>query len=520
MGWLKRATQIAVILIVLLGGALLIRSRMPATKVGQQFTAWALFRDGSRLATGSPVRIAGVRVGEIATLSVEGDFARVDLVLVNDLDVPYESWITKRAESAFGDSYLEIIPSTGEDSGAASQRKLKSGDQILHVEEGGSTDTVLRSIARTMPKIDDGLNTVHDFALDGRKWTNATLEPAIQNVDRWLQEGRIEKPIQSADSAMARVDDGMQRAADAVAEARPNFSRGLDRYNARLVKLRGQIADAKQGLVEGLKNARDGMDRIDKPLQDYADLTAAIDQGRGDDWKGTLGRLVNDPKTAENIEEFTEDAADAVAGLNRLKSWLGLRGELNVFAREPRVYLTAEIRARHDKFYLIEIEKGPLGSVPQDQLTDVLNAPQYNRYQQITDSIRYTAQFGKTMFNHIQLRGGIKESTFGLGADILLNKGKLRFESDLFGSFDRTPRLKLAASLAVFRSIYILGGVDDVLNPPGSLRIIAGQTPVPQQFNTLRYGRDYFLGATLHFDDVDLGSIIRTYGALIVGALK
>jgi hypothetical protein len=191
-----------------------------------------------------------------------------------------------------------------------------------------------------------------------------------------------------------------------------------------------------------------------------------------------------------------------------------------VFAGEPRVYVTAEIRARNDKFYLIELEKGPLGSVPQDQLSDVLNAPQYNRYQQISDSLRYTAQFGKTMFGHLQVRGGIKESTFGVGADLLLNRGKIRFSSDVFGSFQRTPRVKLAASLAVFRSIYVLAGVDDVLNDPGQLQIVTGNTAVPTQFNTLHYGRDYFLGATLHFDDADLATLIRVYGALIVGLIK
>ncbi len=520
MKWLTRLTQIAVILVVVIGGTLLIRSRMPATKIGQDFTAWALFRDGSRLAISSPVRIAGVRVGEIADLRVEGDFARVDLRLRNDLDIPYESWITKRAESAFGDSYLEIIPTVADEQGAASARRLKSGEQIIHVEEGGSTDTVLRAIARTMPKIDDGLDTVHDFALNGRKWTNATLEPAIENADRWLQEGHIDKPIQAADEAVASVEERTGRAADAVARARADFLGGVDRFNARVVKLRGQIADAKQGMKEGFANARSGMDRVDQPIQDLADVTEAINEGSGADWKGTLGRLVNDPKYAQQIEDFTEDAADAVAGLNRLKSWLGLRAELNVFSHEPRVYFTAEIRARNDKFYEIEIEKGPLGSIPQDQLSDVLNAPQYNRYQQITDSVRYTVQFGKTLFNHVQLRGGIKESTMGIGADILLNNGKLRLENDLFGSFYRTPRLKIAASVAVFRSIYILGGVDDVLNPPGALQIVAGQTNVPHQFNTLRYGRDYFLGATLHFDDADLAAIIRVYGALLVSELK
>ncbi len=507
MPWLARIVKVGVTITIVVLVLVLIRVQMPATKVGEHFTAWALFRDGSRLATGSPVRIAGVRIGDIDRLEIQGDFARIDLRLRDDVQIPVDSWITKRAESAFGDSYLEIIPPLAEQ-GAPSRRMLRSGEQIVHVEEGSSTDTTLRTLSRTMPKIDNGLDTVHDFALDGRKWANGSLREALDDADHWLAEGHIDKPIDSADEAMAGFERGTGRAADAVAGARTDVPNALDRYNRGLVNARKSMADFKQSLREGLANARDGMDRVDQPLQDYADITEAIDQGSGEDWKGTLGRLVNNPQTADDIEDVTETLADGAHGLNKFKSWLGLRGELNVYG-QPRVYLTAELRSRNDKFYLIEIEKGPLGAIPADQLHDVANAVQYNRYQEIDDSVRYTLEFGKTLFDHLQLRGGIKESTFGFGADILLNNGKLRFESDLFGSFSYTPRLKLAASVAVFRSLYILGGVDDVLN-----------TPVPQQFTSLRYGRNYFVGATLHFDDADLTTLIRVYGAMLAGLIK
>jgi hypothetical protein len=35
----------------------------------------------------------------------------------------------------------------------------------------------------------------------------------------------------------------------------------------------------------------------------------------------------------------------------------------------------------------------------------------------------------------------------------------------------------------------------------------------------VRYGRDYFIGAALHFDDADLSTLLRVYGALLVGLL-
>jgi phospholipid/cholesterol/gamma-HCH transport system substrate-binding protein len=519
--WLTRLVYVTVIVVVVGGVLLLIRAKMPATKVGEHFTAWAMFRDGSRLAEGSPVEIAGVRVGEVEQLSVVGDLARVDMRLVDDLDVPADSWITKRAESAFGDSYLEIIPTAGGELGAAPARRLRSGEQLLHVEEGSSTDTVLRSIARTMPKIDNGLDAIHQVSLDGREWANGTVEQYILNADHWLAAGNLDRPFESADHAMESFERGTTRAADAVHNAGPDILARLDRYNRGVSSARNQMRDFKTSLHDALASARDGMDRVDPTLKDLADYTEAIDTGHADDWRGTLAKLINKPDLGDSIEDGTETVASAAASLNKFRSWLGLRSEWYIYSRSANTYLSAEIRARNDKFYLIELERGPLGGIPIEELAQVPGKipanGQYNESVTITDSLRYTAQFGKTLFGHLQVRGGIKESTPGLGADLLLGDGRLRISSDLFGSFTQVPRLKVLASIEVFRELYILGGIDDALNKPGYLPIETGNSPVPSDFGVLRYGRDYFLGASLRFSDVDLASILRTYGAMIVG---
>ncbi|HEY1555136.1 MAG TPA: MlaD family protein [Kofleriaceae bacterium] len=518
MRFLSRAVAVAVIVIVVGGAALLLRSKMPATSVGGKCTAWALFRDASRLAVGSPVRISGVQIGEITKLTVSGgDFARVDMALQDGLDLPQEAWITKRAESAFGDSYLEIIP-TVEEAGAPSGRKLQCGGQIIHVQEGSSTDTVLRTIARTIPKIDRGLDTVHDFAINGRTWASGPLRDRIEEVDRWLAEGHIDKPIAAADTAFEGFEARTQRAADAIHDARPKVASRLDSFNRGVLNARTQMREFKKSMQDGLQAARTGMDRIDKPVQQATDIMVAINEGSGADWKGKLGRLVNNPELADSIEDTTESLAEGAHGLNKFHSWLGARFEYYWYTKSPRAYATAELRSRDDKFYLIEVERGPLGDLPRDEISDVLDSSSFTKTTTISDKLRFTAQFGKT-FGRLQLRGGVKESTPGFGADYILGDNELRLSTDVFGSFTQVPRLKVAAALRVFRGIYILAGVDDALNSPGYLPIENGNTDVPIEFNSVRYGRDYFMGATLQFTDADLATLIRVFGTLIVGLL-
>ncbi|HUS31203.1 MAG TPA: MlaD family protein [Kofleriaceae bacterium] len=519
MRWLSRLVTILLIVGVVVLFASLVRSKMPATQVGQAFTTCASFRDGTRLAVGSPVLIAGVRVGEISRISLTGKFARVDMRLINGVEIPVDSWVTKRAFSPFGDSYLEILPSTP-DPGAAPAVNLAPGQCIARVIEGSSTDTVLRSMNKVLPNVDEGLDTLHRVAIDGRKWASGRLEDRVLGAEHWLDERQDQDPLGRANEAMARLEVSTRRAADALSAVRPDVDNTLTRVADGVAQARHKITELKADMKDGLAGVRSGLDGADETIADVQEVLVSIDENKNKpDYTGTLGKLVNDPELADSIEEGTESAREGLGSFGRFKSYLGLRTEFNWFSRAPRFFVTAEVRARTDKFYLVELEKGPLGAFPEGQISNGPPNADYVRHQEIHDKIRFTVQFGKQFGNNFQVRGGIKESTFGFGVDVLMGQGRLKFSTDLYGGYTRVPRLKLASALEVFRSVYLIAGIDDAMNTPGYFNIQKGNTNVPIQFDQVRYGRDYFLGAQLQFDDADLAMLLRVYGALLVGLL-
>jgi phospholipid/cholesterol/gamma-HCH transport system substrate-binding protein len=517
--WVTRLTTVTILVIVVAGLALLLRSIIPTTKVaGASFKTYVKFRDGARLAVGSPVVIAGVQVGFIRQLTIEGQLARIDMDLQEKLDLPVDSFATRRADSLFGDSYVEIIPSTVEE-GAAPPRLLRSGEPISHVIEGNSTDALLRAIDTTLPRIDNRLDVAHDVMIQARKYVSGPFDDRLLEINDWLAHDHIEGPIATAEHSMTRLDDLTSRGADRLANAGPEIDRTLDRINSGILNARAKINDAKVGLAGALQDTRTGLDRVDPQIDQAAELIGAINDGESQDFKGKLGHLINDPHLGDDLEDITETGRSAAGSLNRFKSWLGMRIEYNVFSAQVRFYATAELRARNDKFYLIEVERGPLGAVPNDQLSDAIGSGAFTRTQTIQDKPRYTAQFGKQL-GSFAFRGGLKDSTFGVGVDAYLMNDRLKLSTDVFGSFDPTPRIKLSAAFAVFRTLYVLAGVDDALNSPGYLPVITASTPaVPKVFDSVRYGRDYFIGATLSFTDADLAVLIRLYGALVIGLL-
>src|SRR5690606_38930956 len=114
----------------------------------------------------------------------------------------------------------------------------------------------------------------------------------------------------------------------------------------------------------------------------------------------------------------------------------------------------------------------------------------------------------------------IKESTGGIGADAdvsWLNR-RLRLSADLFdATFDKYPRVKLTAAVELFRHLYLLGGVDELLNTPDTLSIVSGTDDVPIQFDRFHIGRDYFIGGMLRFNDEDLAALLTVGGSALAG---
>lgn len=503
-----RLTTFVTVLAVLAGLVALLRTQIRDVTVGQDLRTYVLMRDGSRLAPKSPVVIAGVRVGDIERISLEGGLARVDLRLRNDIRVPQTSVATRRADKLFGDSYVEIIPDREPDA-----PPLTSGQRILYVLEGSSADTILRGIDGALPKADHAMELTREAAVETRQWVGGPLADGLLRAESWLDSGKLHGPIAALDDAVVTIDELTERADSALSDGAPAALDTLARIDDAVRSARERITSAR-GSVEGVADAtRQGLARIDPVV---ADLTEVLD--RVDDPKsgGTLSRLINDVELADDLDDAAEAGAALMRDQQRFRILMGLRIEYNVQARGQRAYVSAEIAARPDSFYYVEGGRGVEGGPPKVELSD--DGTGYVRKIDIDTTFKLTAQFGKR-FGPLALRGGLKESQFGAGVDLTLG-GRLRLSADLFGSsFSGAPNLRLAGALAVFRSVYVLGGLDQVLTTPGDVTIAPGGPPVPRSLDKVHYGRDYFIGANVTLTEDDLAMLLRVYGALLVGLL-
>lgn len=125
----ENVTEAAIgFLVLLVAGAFLyyLLEFRQTTDVGDTYEVSALFLSAEGISVGSEVRMAGIKVGDVATMEMDMDTyrARVMMNIDNQYPIPDDSFVTVAPESLLGGYFLNIAP----------------GGSLFDVEPGGVLD--------------------------------------------------------------------------------------------------------------------------------------------------------------------------------------------------------------------------------------------------------------------------------------------------------------------------------------------------------------------------------------------
>ena len=533
--------RVAVLFMLLAVGAYIVWKNLGQNPAGKNTQIlFARFKDASGLPKKSKVVVAGLPQGEVIDLQVEGRYAKITFKLSNDIEVWSSATVFKKATSLLGENYLEIDPGEPALAGpdgtkqtftrlgppcanydSATEALRDACREVKHVVEATTPDELLHRIEETLPNVDRVLDSVRDLSEDVRRVVNGPMTSVANRVDGLVQReaNTVADVIERADRSMQKIESITNDLKDISKDADPRIKAMLKNLDDASADAKDLIATAKTELQQTGDKLRSKLDKIDGVIDNTTSITHKIDNDTG-----TLGRLVNDPAIADNVEQITDDAKGFLGTLFNLKAYVGLRTEYYFGARGVNDYVSVELHTRPDKYYLIELEKGPRGTYPDITLTfdPTVDPDHWIRRSVVSDSFRFTFQFAKR-FGWLTLRYGLKESTGGVGADAAFKwwDHDIKLSADVFdATWDVYPRVKLAAAVEVFHYFYLLGGVDELLNKPQDLPIVEGAGDVPTAFSTFRFGRDYFLGGMLRFNDEDLSALLAIGGSAISGLTK
>jgi phospholipid/cholesterol/gamma-HCH transport system substrate-binding protein len=493
----------ALVLVVLAGTYLLIRS-VSKTNVGSNgIKVYALFRDASGLYEKSRVQTAGISIGTIESRELDPASAKAKIFIRINPDITlYENAVvTKKSASLLGEYYLEIDPGTpfAQVNGQRQEmRKLKDGDRIMNVREPIALGDIINDVSSLIP-------ILHDILQDVHKLTSGTITDIAENVNELIETNSevLERLLNRVDHIAANVDSVTTAEADDVKQSLRNVKDITESIKQLVGATRGQVEGTGgkvQGSIDRLQNT---LDNLDKTMKHVEVVTDRLQKG-----EGTAGRLLTDDTIARNVEDITEDAGTLVRSFSKLQTIVGIRSEYNFVSSTLKNYLSIQLLPRPDKFYLIELVEDPRGYRTQTVTftNSSVTGPSSATTVTVTEQLRFTLMFGKRV-GPIAGRFGIKESTGGAGVDLYLLDDRLSLSADVFDTRTNVyPRLKATVNWAVWkRNLFLSGGADDIINISRARAGLGG-------------GRDWFIGAQLTFNDEDLKSLLLFGGGAAASA--
>jgi len=481
---LERATtavKVGVFAVVMVtAGFFIYRFVTKSAGSGKGYVVYALMNDAAGIARHSQVRMAGIPIGSIKSVRLEGNKARIDIRIDPDVDLYEDASVTKVASSLLGEYYLSIS------GGTEGKKKLADGDRILIVIEAQTTDQLMREladIARDVKAVSHSLaQTVGtDKGKEDIRATLANLAQVTEALNETVRENR-----QSIRNILVTIENVTNKGA-------PELEKILENVRVTTAEVRELVGKSGEGQKDP-GEVRQIIEKVNRASESLESALKNIDEvsGRLERGEGTLGRLSKDEKLINEVEGVTETVNEFVGGLSRLQTIVVLRTDYQFLASGVKSYVELRLQPSEDKYYLLEVINDPHGLTRYEQVdvdtTDPNSAPHYREVRTITTNrMRFSLQFAQA-FGPFTGRWGIKESTGGVGLDLLLFQNRFELRQDLFGFGEVVlPRWRVSLGYEFVKRLWLIGGVDDILSDSR---------------------RDYFVGAQLKFNDEDLKSIL------------
>ncbi len=429
------------------------------------------FNSAIGLSKKSVVRIAGIEVGYIEDIKLEGKNALVLLRIKNNVPIYKDAIASKKSVSVLGDSFVEIDPGTKESG------PIGNGGIVTNVISTTGPEAIFKALNDVASDIKEVTGMIRKALAGGegegslndiiKNMNNITisLNNSIVNLknkaDRMLDKiERFENnTIDFGDKVKGRIKK-ILKDVEEFSKAASEISKGVKDI---LGAGKGQMSESFAGIKQNLK-------KLSATLEKMQVILDKINSG-----EGTLGRLVNSDTLAKDLEETTKEIKKAIISIRKPRFTIDAHAEVHRFEFPSKQddkkwynksYLTLYYTPGKNNYFIMGIVDNSLGTTRTTLVGNETGQQHKEMRTILEDRLRYNVEFGKYLITPVPmlLRIGMIESTGGLGIDLSLWKNRFTLKTDLFNFGYDLPQLRLSGTFLFGKNIYITGGSDQILN--------------------------------------------------------
>ncbi len=456
------------------------------------------FETAAGLEPKANVKMAGVPIGKVEEIKLVENNARLVLRIQEGIKIPIDSVVSIQTQGLLGEKYVEILP------GEETDQMLPPGGRVANTVPPANLDEIIRKVTLIS---EDLKNFTHSLAQTlGTEEGQKALADIIRNTRETTEvlrkvvagnEERLNRILASVDTLSADLRDissankedlrvtiaNLRSFSETLKTEAPGLARKLQEMSERVS---GVVGENRENIRVSMENLKSASAKLDNTLESAGKVMARIERG-----EGTLGKLVSDNTTVTTLNDTLDGINRFVRRTESLKTFLDYRLEFQTEPSEYKHYVNLRLQPSADKYYLLGVVDDPRGKFESSDTTTTTTPGGTVRTQQesFSDDLKLTAMVAKR-FSALTVRGGVLESTGGLGLDYHLMKDRLSISVDAFDfSRDDHPHLKVFGTYDIVKNFFITGGMDDILNDD-------------EDFRTL------FFGFGIKFADEDLKTVL------------
>ncbi len=429
----------------------------------------AYFQSVSGLVRKVPVEVSGIPAGFIQSIDLVDGRARVIVRVRKDVKVYANSSLSVRDRGILGDRFLMLNPGTPD------AALLGDGDEIPKTFSQGDLERLTSSLAETADLVKSLVESDNPKGALGQVIVN--LRDTTKQIKDMVgeNEGRFNR-------IMANVDSFTSDLKDITGENKDDIHNVLVSMSDTLSSLKEVLG--KDG---SFRKAADNLDSTMASLQRVADK---IDKG-----EGTIGKLVNDETTVNNLNQAIDTVNDTLGVFRKIQLGIRYRGEWLTGAQELQSLIGISVAPTPDQYVMLEFVSAPVGVARVTDTVVLSNGVPVTTTQtiQTNDNLLLSLFYAKRLWD-LTARVGLMRSRAGIGLDyhLLRDKFIVSFEGfDFSRDFDRA-HLRAYGTLVLYKHLLFTGGVDDLITKASK--------------------KNPFFGLGIQFYDSDLKAIAASAG--------